>query len=322
MTPLKNKPSYIMVAAESLLRVQPKKSRARRRTRGLAWFTPRRLGIVALIAGIGLVGSCILLIYVLGWSNSSDNQIDNSYPMSAAAENYWRNLNVAQVQRDMAKWSPQELALVFATVQSQSYDPATRAHIADLGQKLELPGYASSTPSSFTNSLLSQPGFLIGMTFAFGFWFAAAFVGLAPIVRRRLMRNKPLDPMSTQGSDGDAAVLQESVGEAAVLQEHLPDVSLSAPPPEVDASANEKKENENSSDQAEEPSSGLGDLASLFEEEDTSLSALEAFCKNLSEIVMDDLATKTKELARDLRKMLANGTRRTPSEPQNPAKSE
>jgi hypothetical protein len=215
--------------------------------------------------------------------------------MSPAAERYWRNLDIAQVQKDMKGWSRDDLAKLFVTIREQTADPETRKHIDSLGRTLRLPGFEST--SSFLSTLFSQPIFLLGIFLSIGIWGAAVVISLAPYVRWRraaaLAANAPLLTPVEQPAD-------------AILEELLPEVTLEAAAPEAEKKEEEKKpEEQPASEQSEEASSGLGDLASLFEEEDTSISALETFCKNLADVVIDDLLTKAKDLARDLRAFVA-----------------
>jgi hypothetical protein len=216
--------------------------------------------------------------------------------MSPAAERYWRNLDIAQVQKDMKGWSRDDLAKLFVTIREQTADPETRKHIDSLGRTLRLPGFESS--SSLFSTLFSQPIFLLGIFLSIGIWGAAVVISLAPYVRWRraaaLSANAPLLTPVEEPTD-------------AILEELLPDVTLEEVPPDAAEKKEEEKkaEEQPASEQSEEASSGLGDLASLFEEEDTSISALETFCKNLADVVIDDLLTKAKDLARDLRAFVA-----------------
>jgi hypothetical protein len=150
--------------------------------------------------------------------------------------------------------------------------------------------------------LVSQPIFLLGFFLAIGIWGAAIVISIAPYVRWQRA------PAFAVPDAARAAPAEQAAADAA-LEELLPNVSLDVMPTET--AEPEKKEEEKkpeeqpASEQTEEASSGLGDLASLFEEEDTSITALEQFCKNLADIVVDDLATKAKDLARDLRAFIA-----------------
>jgi small subunit ribosomal protein S3 len=49
----------------------------------------------------------------------------------------------------------------------------------------------------------------------------------------------------------------------------------------------------------------LGDLASLFEEEDTSINVLEAFCKGMPDISVDELLTMGDNIARQIEKRVS-----------------
>jgi len=260
-----------------------------------AWTTMVQfIGSKGWVIWLGLIGAGLFIGVVLAWALSW-NATDLPYtPMSPAAEQYWRNLDVAQVQRDMAGWKREDLARLFVTVQAQAFDPETREHIAVLGKTLGLPGFAPS--SSLWSSLLRQPGFLMGLGLAIGMWLAAAWIGLAPLLRRT-PREKSLEAVLP--NDGLAA--QDSGSELVPLETPAPGIV------EQPTTEEKKEEQTESADEPteEEPSPGLGDLASLFEEEDTSLSALEAFCRNLAEIEIDNLMVKVQEVAHDLRNVVA-----------------
>lgn len=259
------------------------------------------VGRLALAIGLVLVGGWILVNGLTG-QNLPWNFSDVPYtPMSPAAEQYWRNLDVVQVQRDMAGWKREDLAQLFRTAQYQSFDPATRQHLEELGKVLRLPGFVPS--ASLLPILFSQPGFLVGVTLTLAMWLAAAVIGIAPMVRRR---------------QAQATAFNEAMGQAvpadSELLELLPELSLDAAT--ASAGAEEKKAEEKKDEQqqptetsetqdSEETGSSLGDLASLFEEEDTSITALEAFCRNLADISIDNLTTRVKEVARDLRDFVA-----------------
>jgi hypothetical protein len=157
---------------------------------------------------------------------------------------------------------------------------------------LRLPGFESS--SSLLTSLLSQPVFILGIFLSIGIWGAAIVISIAPHVRWGRAPAPVIDP---------ALFAQSEQSTDAILEELLSDITLeSVEPDSTEKKEEEKKaEEQPASEQSEESSSGLGDLASLFEEEDTSITALEQFCKNLADIVVDDLAAKAKEFARDLK---------------------
>lgn len=254
----------------------------------------RRVFFVGLlfVGGLLLIGTVAAL-----WGQTSAQQMS----MNPAAERYWRSLTIAQVEKDLKGWSRNDLAQLFVTVRGQTSDPETRRNIDFLGRTLSLPGFTSS--SSLLSALFTQPIFLLGIFLSVGIWGAAIVISIAPYVRRA---PAPVLPAPT--------LLMPSEQPAdAVLEELLPDVTLEAAPPDAPKKEEEeeKKNEEPATEEAEEEgSSGLGDLASLFEEEDTSLSALETFCKNLADITIDDLMNKAKELARDLRASIAQNARR------------
>jgi hypothetical protein len=251
-------------------------------------LTSRRRILFA--AGFALIGAVILLS-ALALGETSAQQPS----MSPAAERYWRNLDVAQVQKDMKGWNREDLARLFITVRQQTTDPETRKQINSLGRTLRLPGFESS--SSLFSLLFNQPVFVLGIFLSIGIWGAAVVASIAPYVRwQRAPAPAPtLPPLTATEQPAEA-----------ILEELLPELTLETAPDTPEKKEEEKKpEEQPANEQNEEASSGLGDLASLFEEEDTAITALEQFCKNLADIVIDDLAAKAKGLVRDLRAFVA-----------------
>ena len=248
---------------------------------------------IVLILGLALVGGLVLLSAI---SLAAGGTPAQQTLMSPAAERYWHNLDIAQVQKDMKGRSPEDLAKLFVMVKEQTSNPETRKNIDVVGRTLRLPGFEPS--SSLLSVLFNQPIFLLGIFLSIGIWSAAVVISIAPYVRwQRTPAFSPNAPLLTpveQPTD-------------AILEELLPEVTLEEATSDTVEKSEEEKRNEGQpeSEQSEEASSGLGDLSSLFEEEDTSISALETFCKNLADVVIDDLATKAKDLARDLRAFAA-----------------
>ena len=83
-------------------------------------------------------------------------------------------------------------------------------------------------------------------------------------------------------------------------------VEVPVDPATVEAQAKEeaeeeKKKEEERAESESDTSSGLGDLASLFEEEDTSINVLEAFCKGMPEVTVDEVLTMGTDLLYGLR---------------------
>ncbi|MEW5718482.1 MAG: hypothetical protein AB1817_07650 [Chloroflexota bacterium] len=255
-------------------------------------------GRLALLIGLLLLGGLVLVSTLTALLGQTSTQ---QLSMSPAMERYWRTVDIVQIQKDLKGWSREDMSRLFLTVREQTSDPETRRHIDSLGKMLRLPGFESS--SSLLSALVSQPIFLLGIFLSIGIWGAAVVISIAPYVRWQ--RAPALVP------DAAPAVPLEQSGDA-ILEELLPEITLEAAVPEPAEKKEEEKkpEEQPASEQSEEASSGLGDLASLFEEEDTSITALEQFCKNLAEIVIDDLSTKAKDVARDLRAFVAQSAPR------------
>jgi hypothetical protein len=226
------------------------------------------------------------------WTNSAPWEL---YPeaqrtfVGLVAENYWRTADISQAERDLAGWDRTELSNLLAAMQGETSDPETRQHLATLAKALQLPG----SETSLSASLLNQPIFLVGIFLSAAPLLVAVALIAAPLVRKR----------------GPSAVELLAQAEQAEL---LPGLQTEEPlmlrPEEETAEGRKGQEAEpedtgdkEAAELEEEQPSDLGDLISLFEEEDTSLSALEALCKGLPEIGIAELSAGSREVVHRLR---------------------
>jgi hypothetical protein len=158
-------------------------------------------------------------------------------------------------------------------MQRGTTDVETRRRLIALTQALNLP----VTESSLATFIFSQPMMLLSI-----------FLSVAPLLAAFTFVTVPRLKRRTQAPE-------EIQGEATPLQESLDDLLVEVETDELAGQAGEKteedkKEEEQSEQESDgQSSSGLGDLASLFEEEDTSINVLEAFCKGMPDVSVDEL---------------------------------
>jgi hypothetical protein len=201
-----------------------------------------------------------------------------------AANRYWQTGDATQVQKAFANWKQDDLVKLLVTIQRQTPDVETRRRLVALTDALHLP----VSEFSLTDLIFSQPGIVLGILLSTLPMLAALAFVTVPRIRKRY------------------GVLEEIPGEATPpaesLDELLADVEAGEQTavPGEETQEEEKKEETPVEEEAGEQSSGLGDLASLFEEEDTSINVLEAFCKGMPDIGVEELLTMGANIARQL----------------------
>ncbi|HLF25112.1 MAG TPA: superinfection immunity protein [Anaerolineae bacterium] len=290
------------------LRAAPKRKRSRRLPLWLVF-------VVGLLLGWFAIG---WWLWPIEWTNSTPWQLRPSYQktyVTLVAEEYNRTVNLAQVETALAGWSRQELAGLLSEMQNETTDPDRRAHLAELAQVLTLP----AVQTSLLESLLSQNGILIGMLLAIVPLLVALVLAVGPRLRARQAQAE---------AQAETLELEEALGGIDAQPEQpspdsLDEVVIGGQPDEGETAlegsgaSQEKGDEEQDPEQvkeqeAEEPSAVLGDLASLFEEEDTTLTSLEALIKDLPDISADELYKTGTKVADQLRK----GSRRRTAEKQ------
>ena len=240
--------------------------------------------VSGLLFGLFIVG---LLLWPVGSNNGLDpEQWSADYQrlfVTRAAENYGRTGNAAQAQASFADWNQADLANLLLTMQRQTTDTETRRQLVALSQALRLP-VSESSPMS----LIGQPAIVLGI-FLSALPLLAAFA-LVSLPRLRKREQAP------EGISAEAIQPEERLEELIGLE--------SVDPLEMtdqEQKTEEEKKEELPTEETDEQSSGLGDLASLFEEEDTSINVLEAFCKGMPEINVDELLATAMNMVQRLR---------------------
>lgn len=245
--------------------------------------------LMGMIFGAGLLSGWLVLgLYLwqsggMAWSSSQYPPGYEQMYMTWVANRYAQTGDFAQVQKDLATWSRDDIARVLASLQKETVDPEMRRRFAVLADLLGVPVASTSLQSS----LFAQPIFLIGIFLSFTLLLVAIALIAVPV---SLERQAPADELPPPVEPLDAN-----------LEELLTDVQIGAleqtpEKKEEEKKEEEKKEEEKKEEDSDSSAGGLGDLASLFEEEDTSLSTLEAFCKGLAEVNIDELLNLGKNI--------------------------
>lgn len=272
---------------------------------------PRRALPIVLASLIGLLVGWLGIgwwLWPVEWTSSAPWQLrpelQRTY-LALVAHEYARTSNLAYVEDLMAGWDRADLARLLAVVQQETGDPETRQHVAALAETLKLPG----ADTSLAASLLGQQGFVVGVVVAAVPLLAAMTLVTVGFARRR-------DESAREASSDEAAGLHlEELLADVVIEDESTVTEQSPDAPDVErrtaspSAEEQNKAEEATQDQAEEAEEaegeegGLGDLVGLFEIEDTTLSDLEAFCKGMLEVNVDELLTTAGEVLRDLDKV-------------------
>ncbi len=260
-----------------------------------------RYGLIAAIALIWISLAAMGMIWWMNRGRSSSEPLDPKYQrmyVTVVAQRYWQTSNLARAQRDLVLWREEDLAQLLAAMQTETRDPETRKQLAVLAAALRLPEPQTPALSAF----FTRETILIALLFPLIPLFVAIGIVAVPYLR-------------TWNRRRDIAELPLEEASAAELEGLLPDVPVEeqTTAPKEEKKAEEKKPTEEADKEEEEQSGELGDLASLFEEEDVSLSALENFAKGMAEIVVDDLLKNCRDSVRQLLRMNAAHAKRSES---------
>lgn len=263
---------------------------------------PRRF-ILPLAFGAGLLLGWLVVgwwLWPVQWTNSNPWQLQPKFQrtyVTLVAEEFWRTLDVFHAKESLVGWDRAELRQLLDALKTETTDAQARRHLAALADALDMPG----TNSSWVDTVLGQRGIIVGAFLVIVPLGVALALVIAP-QRQRKVHTLGASPMQEaqpeMGLDELLADAQLEIGqdEASQAQEGQAQAPAQAP---------DQGEQEQETDPAEreeqDPASALGDLASLFEEEDTSLSALEVMCKGLQDIPITDLTTKVARVIKQLR---------------------
>jgi hypothetical protein len=304
----------------------------RSRFTGLADVIKRRR---RLIVKLSLVLSGLLLgwlvigwwLWPVKWINTSPWDLRSDHQgtyVDLVARDYWQSGDVLQAQQALAGWDRDTLAETLATMQAQAPTFEERQRLAALAEILDLPDYQVST----FPSLFGQKAIILSALLAM----APLVVAVALVVSPRMReKTKQPDELLTQTTDAlvEAAAGQpdELVDQAGPYQES-PDQTeeaitaeetteaTTATAPGASEEEEEEKETEDEDedgdwweeDEEEDSNASVGDiLMNLFEEEESELPQLQALCKDLPEIKVEELWQKGIQVAEQLGKSNALG---------------
>jgi ribosomal protein L12E/L44/L45/RPP1/RPP2 len=118
------------------------------------------------------------------------------------------------------------------------------------------------------------------------------------------LRQKKQSPPELQGLEEQSAEqLEELLADVQLEEQPAQEGQQPGPAQEQEQQEGQGETEQEEAEQAEpedQNTGGLGDLLNLFEEEDTSIATLEAFCKGLPDVSVDELFEKSKKVASHL----------------------
>ena len=258
------------------------------------------LVVVALLAGLAI--SSLNRPVPPAWMASP--AYEKMY-LTMVADKYAKTGDMAQLQRDLAGASPEQVAQVLQTMQRETVDTTTRQRLTVLADAVRPP----VTQTSYVPTLFNQPAFLFSLFLSLTPMFVAFGLVVGPYLRERF---RPVEHGASK-STTDTMSIQEAeppidpnapVAGASVAVEPTPEAAAAAAAA-AEEEQKKKEEEEEEEEQQQDDSGGLGDLASLFEEEDTSLAALENFCKGLPDVNVDVLISNGKSTVVALKDAIA-----------------
>jgi hypothetical protein len=285
----------------------------------IAWF------MVFLALGLMLGAAVGWMLFPIQWDYFLPHDTTQSRQfIIAVADKYWHTLDAVEAQNQLSRMDSDQVTELMTSILAETDSPETRTHVSALAQALDL----SPTASPFA-ALLGHPLFLFAILFAFLPIAAGVWLVILPAMGERKIENERLaqEIVLTGGSMGSALnvdftgsastnntgngtgqKLTEAPGIDAAKQGGAPNsMDLSVNPTQATTLTplermpqDEDLEEEADEKQAEQKTI-FQDLTSLFEEEDTSLSSLEAMVKNLPELNIDELSRSMRNLAKTLR---------------------
>lgn len=254
------------------------------------------LAILIAVFAIGMLLGWLVIgwwLWPVEWTSYHPEQSSGDYQkmlINWAADRYWQTGDAAPVQQAFADYPRQDLAKLLLTMQRGTTDAETRRHLIALTEALHLP----VTESSLLTFIFSQPLMLLSIFLSLAPLLVAFSFVTFPKLSMRIRGGVPAEMLA----DGTLPPAQESLDDLLVEVE-TGEQAVSGEGQEK--TEEEKKEEEQSEQEADGQSAGLGDLASLFEEEDTSINVLEAFCKGMPDVSLDELLTMGADIAYRLR---------------------
>ena len=269
---------------------------------------PRRLadllhGAKRYLLGLTFVGGLLLgwigigwWLWPVQWTNSNPWQLSPQYQrtfVSLVAEEYWRTSDVSRAKQALAGWDSADLKAFLAAMKNETTDAETRQQLTALSEALEIPG----SETSLVSSIFGQTGVIVSIILSVLLLLGAVVILAAP----RSRQEAPFPEEQLAEGEASEAALEELLAGVELEGQQVQEGQAGVP--EQGQQEEEEKKEEAEEDQpAEEQGALLGDLLSLFEEEDTSLSVLEIFCKGMPDVAMADLIETATTVARHLKR--------------------
>ncbi len=252
---------------------------------------------VLFIAGL-VIGWLVIgwWVWPVHWSNSDpwDMSAKNQKTfVQVVADRYWINRDLAQAEATLGSWNRDDVNSLLVALQAETIEVEARQHLEALSQALNLPG----GEQSLLTSIFNQDGIVIALAIAI----LPMFLAVGLVVASRLRATSTDEAGEAAAADGEAeleellADVQLDAGQAGGQPPDQAAAPGEQPPEQTEATGEEEEE------EAPDPNNPLGDLTSLFAEEDTSVALLEGLCKDMPDVDIDDLMKTSREMLRRFR---------------------
>lgn len=261
---------------------------------------------VYLIAGV-LIGWLVIgwWLWPVRWTNSDPWEMSAKNQQNfvqLVADRYWYDRDLTQAENTLNGWDRAEVNSLLVALQAETIDAAARDHLDALSQALSLPG----GQQSLLASIFSQEGIIFALAIAA----LPMFIAIGLVVATRLSA-RSVSAKGEAGAEDQEADLEELLADVQLDEGMIgggpgPEGAVAGAEPGQENKPDEKqpgqeeeeKEEEEEDEETIDANNPLGDLASLFAEEDTSLASLEALCKGMPELVIDDMLNTARNILR------------------------
>lgn len=273
------------------------------------------------LTGLIFVGGVFLgwlligwLLWPVSWVNTVPAELHPDFQrvyVGLVAGEYWRNRDLSHVREALAEWDDHALAELMVRMGAEASGLEERQQLATLAEALALP----DAEVSFWDVLLEQKAILLGTGLSASVLVVAVLLGVSTMVRP-----PGAQPGSARGQIGASQIAGEAemgapgaeeYGEASDEYEEGDDYEegderegdAQSPDDEMLGGDEGERDGEDYLDFEEEEDEddiepeAVGDVIfSFFEEEESILPELEALCKGLPDIEIDDLLNTGKEM--------------------------
>jgi hypothetical protein len=290
-------------------------------------ITRTQARLVGLAFVVGLIVGWIVIgwwLWPVKWNNTEPwllrPELQKTY-VELVAEDYWHTNDLSRARDALAGWDEEALTQILATLQAEASTPEKRQHLTALAQTLALP----DPNTSLLTSLLSQGTLVLSVVLSVSPLVAALALGVFPLVKGQTKKPRTLELLGRGveeleeeldgmlGEDGGQRFREEwqAESEARATGEEQEEGKEHAPEGELEeGGASEEWEEEigKEDDEAEgddwldeeageevgEEGETIADIfADVFQEESETFSDLEALCKDLLDVDIDELAQKS-----------------------------